>query len=240
MKLLDFILLWEYSIDMEKTIYHGSKSVIAKPLFGYGKPYNDYGLGFYCTESADMAKEWGVSKDSDGFSNCYLIDMSDLSILDLNSKNFTVLHWLSVLLENRTFDISNALAIDARDFLLSSFHVDYSSCDIMVGHRADDSYFSFAQDFINGAISVRQLSSAMKLGNLGTQFVIKSERAFDRLIFKGFEVASRSDWLERKENRDREARRMYFDQERNRRQKGDLYIGQIIDEEIGPDDVRLR
>ena len=110
----------------------------------------------------------------------------------------------------------------------------------MVGHRADDSYFSFAQDFINGAISVRQLSSAMKLGNLGTQFVIKSERAFDRLRFKGFEVASRSDWLERKENRDREARRMYFDQERNRRQKGDLYIGQIIDEEIGPDDVRLR
>ncbi|MBR6086145.1 MAG: DUF3990 domain-containing protein [Spirochaetales bacterium] len=225
---------------MEKTIYHGSVSVIEKPIFGYGNPRNDYGLGFYCTESSDMAKEWGVSRNRDGYSNCYSIDTSGLSILDLNSRNYNVLHWLSVLLENRTFEISNALALDAKDYLLSAFHVDYSDCDIMVGYRADDSYFSFAQDFINGAISVRQLGSAMKLGNLGTQFVIKSERAFDRLVFKGFEVASRRDWLERKENRDREARRLYFDQERNRRQKGDLYIGQIIDEEIGPEDVRLR
>ena len=23
--------------------------------------YNDYGLGFYCTEDIDMAKEWGVN-----------------------------------------------------------------------------------------------------------------------------------------------------------------------------------
>ena len=34
--------------------------------------------------------------------------------------------------------------------------------------------------------------------------------------------------------------REYFDVERNRRQRGDLYIAQIMDEEMKPDDPRLR
>ena len=45
---------------MEKIIYHGSDHIIEKPKYGYGKTYNDYGVGFYCTENPDMAKEWGV------------------------------------------------------------------------------------------------------------------------------------------------------------------------------------
>lgn len=47
---------------MIKKIYHGSNKIIQKPVFGFGKSANDYGLGFYCTEQLDMAKEWGVSK----------------------------------------------------------------------------------------------------------------------------------------------------------------------------------
>ena len=52
---------------MVRTIYHGSSHIIEKPIFGAGKPYNDYGLGFYCTDSLEMAKEWGVSKDVNGY-----------------------------------------------------------------------------------------------------------------------------------------------------------------------------
>ena len=225
---------------MIRTIYHGSISVIEKPEYGLGKRYNDYGLGFYCTEVAEMAKEWGVTKDRDGYANCYEISMDGLTVLDLNGEMFSVLHWLSVLLENRTFDVTNPLAFEAKEFLLSRFHVNYQDADVILGNRADDSYFTFAQDFINGAISVRQLGNAMKLGKLGTQFVVKSEKAFQRLRFVGYEKANREEWLERKENRDREARRMYLDYERNRRQRGDLFIGQIMDEEISPDDSRLR
>ena len=40
--------------------------------------------------------------------------------------------------------------------------------------------------------------------------------------------------------RDKSARREYFDVERNRRQRGDIYITQILDEEMKPDDKRLR
>lgn len=55
---------------------------------GQGKPYNDYGLGFYCTESIDMAKEWAVGESSNGFANCYIINCKALSILNLCNKEY--------------------------------------------------------------------------------------------------------------------------------------------------------
>ena len=56
---------------MEKTIYYGSDRMIEKPKFGYGKPCNDYGIGFYCTQNHNMAKEWGVGIDHNGCANQY-------------------------------------------------------------------------------------------------------------------------------------------------------------------------
>lgn len=68
---------------------------------------------------------------------------------------------LTVLLQNREFDIPSGLALDAKEYLLANFSVDYESCNAIIGYPADDSYFSFAQDFINGTISYRQLNNAM-------------------------------------------------------------------------------
>ncbi len=43
--------------------------MIEKPVFGAGNRANDYGLGFYCTENADLAMEWAVRRDHDGWAN---------------------------------------------------------------------------------------------------------------------------------------------------------------------------
>ncbi len=45
-----------------RKLYHGSEKIIEESIYGKGEKYNDYGLGFYCTDSIDMAKEWGVKK----------------------------------------------------------------------------------------------------------------------------------------------------------------------------------
>ena len=225
---------------MIRQLFHGSPSIIEKPQFGYGKVYNDYGLGFYCTDSLEMAKEWGVAQNRNGYANRYELDCEGLKILDLNGPSFNILHWLAVLLENREFDVPSGLALEAKEYILNTFHVDYQAQDAIIGYRADDSYFSFAQDFINGTISYRQLNNAMHLGKLGQQFVLKSKKAFDRIQFLGYEVAEHDEWYAKKMLRDRSARREYFSVERNKRQRGDLYITQILDEEMKPDDERLR
>ena len=225
---------------MLRKLYHGSKDIIQKPVYGYGKKYNDYGLGFYCTEDINMAKEWAATSNQNGYANCYELDCSDLKILNLNAEQFCILHWLTILLQNREFDTPSGLAYEAKAYLLENFKVDYSAYDAIIGYRADDSYFSFAQDFINGTISYRQLNNAMHLGKLGQQFVLKSPAAFQRLEFLGYETADSGEWYQRKALRDRTARRQYFDVERNRRQRGDIYITAILDEEMKPDDPRLR
>lgn len=223
-----------------KTLYHGSKDIVKVPVYGKGKQYNDYGLGFYCTEDLDLAMEWAVDLDRNGYANQYEIDETQLSILDLNDEHFTFLHWLAVLLENRRFTVNTPLAVEAKEYILHNFHVNYQDYDVIVGYRADDSYFAFAQDFLSGMISYRQLSNAMKFGNLGQQFVLKSKKAFSLLKYVDNHYADADTWFAQKESRDKLARREYFDAERNKRQRGDLYITQILDERMTTDDPRLR
>lgn len=221
-------------------LYHGSKDRIAAPKFGLGKRNNDYGLGFYCTESIELAKEWAVAKDHDGWANHYTIDETGLTVLNLNARNFCILHWLAVLLENRQFETEYGLASEAKEYLTKNFAVPYKSADVIIGYRADDSYFAFAQDFLSGAISYSQLNAAMRLGKLGNQYVLKSAAAFEALSFIDVDEATRGEWLLRKESRDAEARKVYLTELRKNRIPGDLRIDRIIDEEIKSDDKRLR
>ena len=65
-------------------LYHGSPQIIEKPIFGKGNKYNDYGLGFYCTESIDLAKEWACTEDTDGYANCYELNTDGLKFLELS------------------------------------------------------------------------------------------------------------------------------------------------------------
>ncbi len=224
---------------MKRMIYHGSRNRIEVPVFGGGKNYNDYGSGFYCTEEADMAREWSVGRNEDGFVNQYEIDEEGLHFVNLNDGSYTMLHWLAMLLNNRTFDTNNGLAREGKEYILKHFLVPMDGVDVMVGYRADDSYFSFAQDFLNGAISYRQLANAMKLGNLGEQYVLISRKAFAQIHFQQAWETPAKLWFPKKQIRDRRARKQYFDIERNRRQKGDIYITHILDEEMKNDDPRL-
>ena len=56
----------------------------------------------------------------------------------------------------------------------------------------------------------------------------------------GYDTADAKEWYKKKAFRDQTTRRQYFDVERNRRQRGDLYITTILDEEMKPSDPRLR
>ena len=225
---------------MERIIYHGSDHRIELPAFGQGKRYNDYGLGFYCTENIDLAKEWSVGENTDGFANRYRICEEGLEILNLNSRDFSALHWIELLLRNRTFDLSTPIAKEAARYLHENFKIDTSNTDVIIGYRADDSYFTYAQEFLNGSISLRQLSDAMHLGELGLQYVLKSEKAFDALRQDGYEIASASEWYPRKKGRDVTARRKYYEMNREGYVKGELYMVQILDEEVKANDPRIR
>ena len=221
-------------------IYHASKYIIEKPEYGKGKKNNDYGQGFYCTEDIDLAREWAVDKDRDGYVNSYDIESSSFKILRLNSPDFCVLHWITILLNNRRFELESPVSREAFKYLSQNFMPDLTGVDIIIGYRADDSYFSFAQDFVNGVISVSQLNKAMHMGNLGEQIFIRSRKAFSVIRYLGSERVSASEWYDRKKVREHFARKEYGRLNKEVYVKGELYMIRILDEEVRPDDPRLQ
>lgn len=190
-------------------IYHGSTNIIEKPVYGEGKPYNDYGLGFYCTEHIELAKEWACASNKNGYANHYQLEMDGLTVLNLNEDGYNILNWLTILLENRKFVVADGLPQRAKDYLLKNFAVDYKRYDVIVGYRADDSYFSYASDFVNNTLSLNDLGEAMRLGKLGEQVVLKSQRAFEALTFIEAIGVNRNEYYAKYKLRDEEARNKY-------------------------------
>lgn len=224
----------------EMVLYHGSVSIIEEPAFGKGKPHNDYGLGFYCTQSLDLAKEWAVEEDRNGYANKYVLDLQGLALLDLSQKGFTTLHWITLLLQNRVFTLKNDITKAGRKYLIEHFSLPVKEYDIIKGYRADDSYFAYAESFLNNTISVQRLSEALRLGNLGEQVVIMSQKAFGQLKFLGYEIADAGTYYPLRKMRNEQARMEFLKNRRGTPSPDDLYLNDIIRVGVEPDDPRIQ
>ena len=224
-------------MDKIMTIYHGSEQIVEVPTFGLGRKNNDFGLGFYCTESEELAKECAVSSIRSGFSNRYTLDTEYLNILNLNSPDYTILNWIAVLVEHRLFSIKTPVARRAKRYLIDNFGVNVNAFDLITGYRADGSYFDYAESFLNNGISVEQLARAMRLGKLGEQIVIKSKFAFSLLKYEGFDIAEKEKYYVLRKARDDEANQTYLEM---LEEEGDgLYIQDIMRGGITNDDPRI-
>ena len=221
-------------------IYHGSSQVIETPEYGLGNPNNDYGLGFYCTETLELAKEWACSSEENGYANKYQLNLDNLSILSLTSGDYHILNWLAILLANRKFRTTSNIAIQAKEYILKNFLIDYKTYDIIKGYRADDSYFSFASSFLNNTISLSQLERAMVLGKLGEQIVLKSNKAFNALSFTEAINADKTIYYPKKLARDTKAREDFKKEKSNISLENEIYILDIIRERWTNDDERLQ
>lgn len=223
----------------KQILYHGSSEIIEKPIFGKGKAYNDYGRGFYCTENFELAKEWACTEGIDGYANQYEIETDSLKILNLSSGEYTVLHWLALLMTYRKLRLSTPVMKRGAEWLKEHFLVNIEDYDAIIGYRADDSYFSFARAFVSNEISLGQLSHAMKLGKLGEQFVLKSREAFEAIQFVSYVASDNTIYYARRKARDDAARAAFF-AELERDDMDGIYIRDLIRGEVKADDPRLR
>jgi len=225
---------------MKITLYHGSSVCVGRPVFGLGKEENDYGLGFYCTEDLELAREWACFENRDGFANRYQLEMEGLKVLDLSDGRYSILHWLSLLVANRRLNRMTPTMFLGAEWLKEHFPVDACAADVILGHRADDSYFQFARSFLANAIIVGTLSRAMRLGGLGRQFVLKSKKAFDRIEVDGWVAAPGDVYYPRRKSRDETARRLYAEMAADEFLKPGVFMRDIISEKMEADDARLQ
>ena len=213
-------------MEQNLIIYHGSQQIVEVPRFGVGKTYNDYGQGFYCTENIELAKEWACPVKNDGYSNKYILHLDGLNVMHLTKGRFNI-----------TSPIGNS----AREFIIDRFMPNTDDVDVMIGYRADDSYFSFAEDFVNNTISLRDLNLAMQLGTLGEQIVLLSKRAFEQIEFLKYEIADYREYYYKRAERDQSARSTYRNRKKNLEQlMNDIFVLDIMREDMKNDDPRLQ
>lgn len=223
------------------TLHHGSSRVVAHPNLAQGRPRNDFGQGFYTTRLRDLACEWACQRGSDGFVNSYSLWLDGLNVLDLLDGTHNTLEWVALLLKHRRFDLRLPTAALARATLVERFCPQLSSYDVVVGYRADDSYFSYARAFVENALPLSALEEALRLGELGEQTVLVSGKAFSQLTFDGYETVPAERYYPSFLRRDNKARSDFHSlMARQKSAINDLYILDILREEMAPDDPRLQ
>ena len=185
------------------------------------------------------SKEWACTEGVDGYANQYEIETDNLRILNLSADEYTILHWLALLMTYRKLRLSTPVMKRGAEWLKEHFLVDIDDYDAIIGYRADDSYFAFARAFVNNEISLGQLSHAMRLGKSGEQFVLKSPKAFESIKFVSYKSADNTVYYARRKVRDDEARAAFF-AELEKEDIDGLYMRDIIREEVKADDPRLR
>ncbi len=220
-----------------RKIYHGSVKIIEQPVYGAGRKDNDYGGGFYCTEDIELAKEWAAADERGGFVNCYEVEEAGMSFLDLqqmpegkssfSAEERLVLQWMAVLLDNRSVRLGSPVEKKGKEYLLSRFLPDISKYDYLIGYRADDSYFSYARAFLSNTLTVGQLSAAMRLGDLGLQYVIRSSRMFERIRFREAVSVDGRIYYPRRMQRDQAARQKFRSMLEEDMERG-LYLSDLM------------
>lgn len=169
-------------------LFHGSDHIVEKPCFGFGREDNDYGSGFYTTRIYNKAVSWAKSMGNPeaSFVNKYSIDTEKLKIVNLD--NFGVLAWIAEIAAHRP--IKSELSSDFLPDFVNKYKMDTSYADIIIGYRADDSYTDVIGAFCDGLITCDEVQRLFYKGNLGEQYFIKSELAFNSLHFVGADNVS--------------------------------------------------
>ena len=145
------------------------------------------------------------------------------------------------MLKNRTFRLNSEIAIDAKDYIIEHYSVELTGYDVVIGYRADDSYFQYAESLVSNTLPVRSLNQALKLGKLGEQTVIISEKGFERLKFTEAYPVNKSVYYPKFLNRDTRARDAYRKEiKKSKSYRDDIFVMDILREEMTNDDPRIQ
>lgn len=139
-----------------------------------------YRANNYLLDNLDLAKEYSAANpnNTNAYVRKYELDLSDLKVLDFTEYN--VLNWLAELMKHRDADDSKRYKVLSKEFI-DKYGIDTSGYDVIKGWRANASYFYIAKEFVRDNVDLDILEDLLSLGDLGMQYCLKSQKAFDNL-----------------------------------------------------------
>lgn len=84
-------------------------------------------------------------------------------------------------MKHRDADKSRRYSLLSKKFI-KKYGIETNHCDVIVGYRANASYFYIAKAFVRDEIDIDLLENLLSLGGLGIQYCIKSQKAYLQLV----------------------------------------------------------
>lgn len=159
-------------------LYHGSNMIIDEIDLSKGRPYKDFGRGFYLTTIKEQAEKMAfrVTKIYGGnpFVTTYCFHDEMLETSELNYRYFEIpsKEWALFVINNRNRkyeDISNSECNHDGKY------------DLVIGPIANDDLALLFRQFSGGLITVDTLVEAMKFKKLTNQYSFHSQEALKLL-----------------------------------------------------------
>ncbi len=127
-----------------------------------------------------MASEWSVCNpaEKNGWVHKFMLDTRELKILDFEKDD--ILSWLAELMKHRDADTGRRYKVLAPRFI-EKYQISTEGYDVIKGWRANASYFYIAKCFVRDEVDISILPDLLKLGDLGIQYCLKPEKAFQAL-----------------------------------------------------------
>ena len=153
-------------------LYHGSNEKVEKPNLKLSRKNLDFGIGFYTTvnreQAVAFARKVTIRKEQKkGFVSVFNFDQEAAeSVLDILRFPVPDRLWLEFVHQNR--------------------HGIYSGkmYDLIIGPVANDDVFATLIVYEQGILNVEQTIEALKVKELYSQFVFKTEKALSFLKFE--------------------------------------------------------
>lgn len=157
-------------------LYHGSNIIVEHPSVVKGKPFKDFGQGFYLSDTAEQAMEMArrvverVDAGQTPVVNTYEFDDSARTDGSLKVKRFETYteEWAEFVLRNRDRKTPQP----------------YHDYDIVYGPIADDGVVRQMRRFEMGAITLKELMQELQYPpKITFQYFFGSEKALEKLKF---------------------------------------------------------
>lgn len=157
-------------------LYHGSNIVVDNPEITKGKPYKDFGQGFYLSDTIEQAKEMAqrvverVGADQIPVVSTFEFDESVMRDGSLKVKRFDTYteEWAEFVMRNRDRKTPQP----------------YHNYDIVYGPIADDGVVRQMRRYEMGDITLKELMQELQYPpKITFQYFFGSEKALEKLKF---------------------------------------------------------
>lgn len=169
------LLKESYAINSNIVLFHGAKNDFSMPIDidNHSRINNDFGKGFYLGESYEQAANYISTINKDRV-YAFKLNTNTLKVFKFNVDN----NWMFAIAFFRGWltDYSDHIVIKR---ILKTIQ----DADVIIAPIADNRMFSIINEFVENEITDEQCRHALAATNLGYQYVLKTKKAIDSIVY---------------------------------------------------------